>query len=128
MHLTRGKRWPNFFDTLYQHEKSSVPFPHDPPIVYPAAPIWEELSTRRKDRYGAMDLKATGDAEARIEKALRSPLHQTGLDYQDQPLQDVVTQLGDEYGIPIQLNRTALEEAGIGTDSPVTIALHNISL
>ena len=37
-------------------------------------------------------------------------------------------QLGAEYEIPIQLNKTALEEAGIGTDSPVNIALHNISL
>ena len=64
-----------------------------------------------------MDLKATGDAEQRIEKALRSPLHQTGLDYADQPLADVVTQLAEEYGIPIHLNKTALEEAGIGTDS-----------
>ena len=75
------------FDTLYEVEKSSVPFPDDPPIVYPAAPIWEELSNRRKDRYGSMDLKATGEAEQRIEKALRSPLHSTGLDFTDQPLQ-----------------------------------------
>ncbi len=117
MQVTRGERWTNFFDTLYQVEKSSVPFPDDPPIVYPAAPIWEELSNRRKDRYGSMDLKATGEAEQRIEKALRSPLHQTGLDFTDQPLEDVVTQLQDEYGIPIQLNKTALEEAGLGTDA-----------
>ncbi len=38
MQLTRGERWTNFFDTLYQVEKSSVPFPDDPPIVYPSAP------------------------------------------------------------------------------------------
>ena len=74
MQLTRAARWTNFFDTLYQVEKSSVPFPDDPPIVYPAAPIWEELSNRRKDRYGSMDLKATGEAEQRIEKALRDPV------------------------------------------------------
>ena len=35
MQLTRGERWTNYFDTLYQVEKSSVPFPDDPPIVYP---------------------------------------------------------------------------------------------
>ena len=75
MQLTRGERWTNFFDTLYQVEKSSVPFPDDPPIVYPRRRFWEELSNRRKDRYGSMDLKATGEAEQRIEKALRSPLH-----------------------------------------------------
>ncbi len=94
MQLTRAERWTNFFDTLYQVEKSSVPFPDDPPIVYPAAPIWEELSNRRKDRYGSMDLKATGEAEQRIEKALRSPLHATGLDFTDQPLKDVVDSIG----------------------------------
>jgi hypothetical protein len=63
----------------------------------------------------------------KIEQALAGPLHSAGLDYTDQPLQDVVTQLSDEYGIPIQLDKPALEEAGIGTDSKVTIALHNIS-
>jgi hypothetical protein len=63
----------------------------------------------------------------KIEQALAGPLHSTGLDYADQPLQDVVTQLGDEYGIPIQLDKTALDEAGIGTDSKVNVTLHNIS-
>jgi hypothetical protein len=64
----------------------------------------------------------------KIEQALAGPLHSVGLDYADQPLQDVVTQLSDEYGIGIQLNKTALEEAGIGTDSKVSVTLHNISL
>lgn len=64
----------------------------------------------------------------KIEQALAGPLHSTGLDYSDQPLQDVVTQLSDEYGIPIQLDKPALEEAGIGTDSKVSVTLHNISL
>src|SRR6187200_1454329 len=37
-------------------------------------------------------------------------------------------QLQEEYGIPIQLNAGELETASIGTDSPVNISLHNISL
>ena len=106
MQLTRAARWTNYFDTLYEVEKSSVPFPDDPPIVYPAAPIWEELTNRRKDRYGSMDLKATGEAEKNIEKALRSPLHSTGLDFVETPLNDVVNQLQEDYGIPIQLDTT----------------------
>ena len=36
---------------------SSVPFPDDPPIVYPDAPFWEELTIRRK-KFASMDLKA----------------------------------------------------------------------
>jgi hypothetical protein len=64
----------------------------------------------------------------RIEQALAGPLHSVGLDYTDQPLQDIASQLSDEYNIPIQLDKTALEEAGIATDSKITIAVHNISL
>jgi hypothetical protein len=64
----------------------------------------------------------------RIEQALDGALHQTGLDYADQPLQDVVTQLSNEYGILIQIDKLALEEAGIGTDSHVSVSIHNISL
>jgi type II secretory pathway component GspD/PulD (secretin) len=67
-------------------------------------------------------------ATKRIEQALSAPLHRTGLDYAEQPLSDVVTQLSDEYGIPILLNKVALEEAGIGTDKPVTVTVHNLSL
>jgi hypothetical protein len=64
----------------------------------------------------------------KIEQALAGPLHSGGLSYSDRSLQDVVTNISDEYGIDIRLDRTALEEAGIGTDSPVTNSLKNISL
>ncbi|MCI0333714.1 MAG: VWA domain-containing protein [Planctomycetes bacterium] len=126
--VTRAARWQNYFDTLYQVELSHVPFPDDPPIVYPAAPIWEELTNRRKERYGSMDLKATGEAERRIEAALRAPLHTTGMDYTETPLEEVVNLLQEEYGIPIQIDDTALEETGLDPTEPVTVNLHNVSL
>jgi hypothetical protein len=71
-----------------------------------------------------------GDSAAtkRIEQVLAGPLDHQGLDYQDQPLRDIVTQLQDEYHIPIQVNKAALDEAAIGLDSKVTISLNNISL
>ncbi len=128
MQVTRAARWTNFFDTLYEVEKSAVPFPDDPPIVYPAAPIWEELSNRRKDRWGAMDLKASGEAEKRIDKALRSPLNSTGLDFAQVPLNEVVSTLQVDYGIPIQIDTPALDEIGVNTDEPVTVQLNNVSL
>jgi hypothetical protein len=126
--VTRAARWDNYFNTLYQVELSDVPFPDDPPIVYPAAPVWEELTNRRKDRYGSMDLKATGEAERRIESALRGPLRATGLDFVDTPLEEVVNLLQEDYDIPVQLDLPALEEAGLGADEPVTVNLHNVSL
>jgi hypothetical protein len=126
--VTRAARWQNFFDTLYQVELSSVPFPDDPPIVYPAAPIWEELTNRRKERYGSMDLHAAGESERRIEAALRGPLGTNGLEYVDVPLEEVVNLISDEYGIPVQIDETALETAGLDPSEPVNLSLHNVSL
>jgi hypothetical protein len=128
MEVVRAQRWTNFFDTLYQVELSAVPFPDDPPIVYPPAPVWEELTNRRKDRYGSMDLKATGEAEQRIERALRDPLKSAGLDFTDTSLEEVVGFIQQSYNIPVQLDTTALEEEGIDPQEPVTVSLHGISL
>jgi hypothetical protein len=72
--------------------------------------------------------KGDSSASIKIERALNAPLHSPGLDYADRSLQDVVSHLQEEYGIPIQIDKPALEEAGIGTESPVTRSLHNISL
>ena len=33
-----------FVDAMYQTEKSHVPFPDEPPIVYPDAEVWKELT------------------------------------------------------------------------------------
>jgi hypothetical protein len=63
-----------------------------------------------------------------IEQVLNSPLHSSGLDFTDQPLRDVVTQLQDLYRIPIQIDRTALNAAGLREDEPINVNLHNISL
>ena len=46
--VARTARHKATFDTLYQHELSAIPFPDVPPIVYPDAEIWEELTNRRK--------------------------------------------------------------------------------
>ncbi len=64
---------------------------------------------------------------AKIKRALHAPLHSQGLDFRETPLKDVVTQLQDDYGIPIQIDTPALDEVGISADEPVTVKLHNIS-
>jgi len=74
-----------------------------------------------------MEQKETSAAK-KIEQVLAGPLHSNGIDVADQPLIDILMQLQDEYQIPIQLDTTALEEAGVGSDSPVTRTFRNISL
>jgi hypothetical protein len=65
---------------------------------------------------------------AKIEKALRGPLASSGLDFAETPLEEVVNLLQQEYGIPVQLDRKALDDIGFDSAEPVTINLHGISL
>jgi hypothetical protein len=64
----------------------------------------------------------------KIGAALASPLKATGLDFVETPLEQVVNQLQDQYGISIQLDVLALQDAGLNPQEPVTVSVHNISL
>ncbi len=112
-------------DTLYTVERSHIPFPDDPPIVYPDAEVWQQLTARRKERYESMDLAKQGPAEKKITAALKSP---TQLEFIETPLQDVIDYLKDYHGIEIQLDTKALNDVGIDPTTPVTKNLKGISL
>ncbi len=101
------------------------PFPDEPPIVYPDPEIWQQLTLRRKDKYSSMDLAKRGTAEKKIQEALKSP---TELDFVEQPLENVIGYLKDYHKIEIQLDKKVLTEAGINSDTPVTVNLKGISL
>jgi hypothetical protein len=120
----RAARWKAVVDTLAAVETSHIPFPDDQPVVYPDAAVWEELTERRK-RYTNVDLATVGPAEARIREQLAEP---TTMDFIETPLEQVVDYLKDLHGIEIQLDTKALEEAGVGSDVPVTRTLKGISL
>jgi hypothetical protein len=126
--FARAGRWRYFVEALQQVELSSIPYPDDPPIIYPDAEVWRQLTARRKDRYGSMDLRAQGETEERIERALQGPLHARGFDFTDTTLEQVVAEIANEYSIPVEIDNLALEDAGLGPDEPVTMNLHNVSL
>ncbi len=125
--VARQARWRSYVDTLYTVETSAIAFPDEPPIVYPDRTFWEELSVRRK-KWASVDSKQAGGAEQRINNALESPLKAAGLDFTEEPLETVVNFLQTEYEIPIQLDESALEDAGLTADEPVTINLQNVTL
>ncbi|MFZ5833525.1 MAG: hypothetical protein ACOY3P_25850, partial [Planctomycetota bacterium] len=112
-------------DTLYQVERSHVPFPDEPPIVYPDAEIWRELSARRVEKYSSMDLASAKPAEKRITEQLNSP---TKLEFIETPLVDVVNFLEDLHKIQIELDKRALAAVAISTDTPISTSLQGISL
>lgn len=61
----------------------------------------------------------------KILKALESP---TELEFIETPLQDVLDFIRDYHQIEVQLDQKALDDVGIGSDSPITRSLKGISL
>jgi hypothetical protein len=78
-------------------------------------------------KYPRPILKALRPEEnvARIEAALAGP---TELCFVEAPLTDVIDYLKELHKIEIQIDNKTLEEAGVGTDVPVTVNLKGISL
>ena len=121
----REARQKGFVNTLATVERAHIPFPDEPPIVYPAAEVWKELTQRRKERYSSVDLAKPGPQERKIAEELKKP---TQLEFIETPLQDVIDYLKNYHGIEIQLDKKALDQANVGTDTPITKNLKGISL
>jgi hypothetical protein len=45
-------------------DKAAVPFSDQPPVAYPDAEVWKELTARRKEKYSQMDLSSSKPANA----------------------------------------------------------------
>jgi hypothetical protein len=122
---TRVAGQKGFVDAMYQTEKSHVPQPDDPPIVYADAETWKELTARRKERYSAMSLSKPSDAEKKIERALQGP---TTIEFVDTKFKDVIEYLKDLHHVEIQLDTAALKDAGFDENTEITKSLKGISL
>jgi Mg-chelatase subunit ChlD/uncharacterized membrane protein YgcG len=120
----RDLRQRKLLDTLMLVEQSHIPFPDEPPIVYPDPAFWESLN-ERKEKYGSIDLAQAGPAEQRIFKELDNV---TRLEFIETPLADVVEYLKDTHQIPIEIDNKALDDVGLSTDVPVTRNLSGVTL
>jgi autotransporter-associated beta strand protein len=101
------------------------PFEEEPPIVYPSADYWRILTADRA-KFKSVDLKAPGEATARIIRELHEP---TDVDFNETPLRDVVQAVTIRHNnIPILLDVKAIEEAGGSADKPITFSLKGTSL
>ena len=111
----RRQRQQAVLDTLYQVEVSFVPFPDEPPLVYPDAEKWIDLTNRRK-KYAQIDFADTGTTQQKILDALNE---NTRVEFFDTPLADAVDYLETLHGVNIEIDKTALDELAIGTDTVV---------
>ena len=120
----RDVRHRNFARALLGAEKALVPFPDEPPIMYPEPQVWSDLSLRRK-KYASIDLARQGSAETKIFAALADD---TRLEFIETPLTQVIEFLKDQHDINIEIDTKALDDIGIGSDTPITRNLRGISL
>jgi hypothetical protein len=124
----RLMRHRNFVAALHQAELALIPFPGEPPIIYPSAEKWEEISRSpfRNFRSSAVDIAGKGKSkEQRILDALEADVD---LDYAETPLKELIDDLKERFHIPIVLATKKLEEAAINLETPVTVNFKQISL
>ncbi len=120
----RSARQQAVVEALAGAETSHMPLPDDEPIIYSSAPVWQALSERRA-HYANTDLRNVSPAEAKIRRELKTP---TKVEFVETPLDEAIDYLQDMHGIAIQLDRKALEEAGMFDDTPVSLDVENVSL
>ncbi len=120
----RQLRHRGFADALYEVERAAIPFPDEPSIVYPDAEFWERISTDRQ-KYKSMDLLSGETKERKIYDALKGEIL---MEFTDAPLSEVVDYLKTARNIPIMIDKRALDDVGLGSDTPVTISLNGITL
>src|SRR6266446_6245701 len=90
-----------FLATLYEVEKSHVPFPDEPPLLYPAPEVWKAL-TERRQKWASVDLVRYNPTEEKIRRTLSKP---TTVEFLDLPLEDCITFLKEYHNINIWLDK-----------------------
>lgn len=120
----RALRADKFLETLYQVEQSHVPFPDEPPILWPSAADWQAITQRRK-KWQSVDLRKSSPIEERIEAALNE---RTELAFADTPLTDAIDFLKDYHQINIIIDETALQDEGVDPSTPINMELSGITL
>jgi hypothetical protein len=125
----RAMRADKFLAVLHQVELSHVPFPDEPPILYPPAEVWQAL-TERRSIWKSVDLKLDpnspkGKRELKIIRELDQP---TKMEFVEIPLRDAIASLAEQHEIPIRLDEAKLTDEGVQVEQPITLNVDGITL
>jgi tetratricopeptide (TPR) repeat protein len=106
----RRIREEKFLATLLQVEKSHIPFPDEPPVEFPPAAVWLEMTNRRKVRYESTTLGAEVPKRTiELRELLTKTIKYEGLDDPKATLQDALDQLSAKYQIQFDINEKAFK-------------------
>ena len=106
--VMRVRRQKGIVDTLYEVERSHISFPGEPPIVYPPANVWKELTERRSSDYRSMDF-LPGRSARNIWKTLEEPV---SVNFENEPLEDAIDFLSDLHDIHLEMIEPTLADPG----------------
>ncbi len=120
----RSLRADKFLATLTQVEESHVPFPDEPPVIYPPVEVWNKITQERR-KWNSTDLKRNSPNEERIAEALKD---ETQVEFVDTPLRDAIEYLQQVHNITIIIEQAALDDEGIPVDEPINLVLSGITL
>ncbi len=121
LRLLRSDR---YLEALHQVELSHVPFPDEPPVRYPPAEVWQQLTEKRR-KWKSVDLHQNSPNEQRIYEQLETT---TSIEFQGNPLRDVVQYLSEVHNIPILIDENALQDAGLSADEEINLVISGIKL
>ncbi|MDA0660902.1 MAG: VWA domain-containing protein, partial [Planctomycetota bacterium] len=110
----RERRHRAFHLIMDDIEATAIPFVGDPPIVYPDAEKWLQLTKRRKKWKDSVNLAQLGPAEQRIFDRFDDP---TEMNYTDTPFSEVVADLENQHEIEIEIDDRALIDLGLSSEN-----------
>ena len=102
------------------HRKEMKEVRNQVELIYPQPNIFHATNTYEPRRLNC------STHEKKISEALESQVET--FDFNETSLLDVAEQIEDDYGIQVELDSRALEDAGLDPESPVTKSLAGISL
>lgn len=91
-----------FLLTMMQTEKSHIPYPDEPPVHFPPAAVWRELTGLRKESYENSNL---GNNPSSTQKQLKSLIENTevqlkeGTNLNETSLQEILTDISKRYQV-----------------------------
>jgi hypothetical protein len=112
----------NFLAALYEAEKSTVPFPGSPPLLFPDPEEWARKKALR-EKYS--DVRLTGNKKD--EEILRKLDEEVTFDYEEIPFIDIMDEIREEYGINIVLDASA-SDTDLSEDELVTFNVRGIRM
>lgn len=114
-----------FLETLYMVEKAHVPFPDEPPLLYPDPEVWQQLTQRRK-KWASVDLAKYSPPEEKLRESLSQP---TDVNFQQLPLRECIEYLEKARGIDIYIDEEKISSEGqsANLDQEITLQLAGVS-